>query len=372
MVTEPIQLSCFDSFARARADAAGRLDDGVQPGPFDRIDWFEALHARAFPDATPCILHARAENAQAWLFLTGATGGPFDGIANWYSFVFRPQFDGAADRATRLALLSAMATKLRGMTHQLRFYPIVDDGQIDSDLIADAFRAADWNVIPRIMARKRLLRLDAGTSFETYWAARPGPLRSTFKRKAQRYPLDITIHRTVDDALWSALEAVFRASWKPEGDDFAFLRSFAETEAAAGRLRLGIGRLEGQPAAVELWTIEQDRAYIHKLAFDEHYADRSPGTQLSHAMFAHAIDTDKVRLIDFGTGDNEYKAAWMPEAVPMRQIDAFDLRRPASWRAALATWLSALSQPDEHTARAEGKTSGGRRAALKASGRARS
>ncbi len=331
MVTQEIQLRCFDSFAHLRADAAGRFDCGAQPGPFDRLDWFEALHARAFPGERPIILQASRGAAHAWLFLTGPPGGPLQGIANWYSFVFRPQFAEADDAATRLALLTAIARQLRGMSAQLRFHPIVDDGLANCALITEAFQAARWRVIPRVMARKRLLHLAPGTRFADYWEERPGKLRSTYKRKTQRHPLEIAIHNKIDDALWTALETVFHSSWKPEGDDFPFLRGFAEAEAAAGRLRLGLGRLDGQPAAVELWTIEQSRAYIHKLAFDERFADASPGTQLSHAMFRNAIDLDAVTLIDFGTGDNDYKASWMPHAVPMRQIDMFDLRRPASW-----------------------------------------
>jgi|GEM_PF-105343 len=371
MAIDPIQISCFDSFANARADAAGALDDGAQPSPFDRLGWFEALHASAFPGDTPCILRARNGDARAWLFLSRPARGVPSGIANWYSFAFRPQFSGVADRDGRLALLTAIAAELRGMSARMRFYPIVDGDPESGAVVAEAFRQAGWHVIPRTMARKRLLSLSPGTSFADYWAARPGPLRSTLRRKSQHHPLDIAIHRDVTDALWSALEAVFGASWKPEGDDFAFLRRFAESEAFAGRLRLGLACVDGQPAAVELWTIEQGRAYIHKLAFDERFAESSPGTQLSHAMFAHAIDVDKASLIDFGTGDNDYKAAWMPDAVPMRRLDAFDLRSPASWGPAFMTWLSSLSQPAEGAAGGKGKTHGGRRAALRAAGRIR-
>jgi hypothetical protein len=371
MAIDPILVRCFDSFARVRADAAGRLDDGAQPGPFDRLAWFEALHARAFPGDTPLIVHAQGGGGHAWLFLTGSSGGTLDGIANWYSFVFRPQFAGVEDRATRLALLGAIARELRGRSRHLRFYPIVDDDRVDADLIAQALHAGGWRVIPRVMARKRLIAIAPGTRFADYWAERPGTLRSTLKRKAQRHPAEIAIHHTVDDALWSAFETVFGASWKPDGDDFAFLRAFAEREAATGRLRLGIAHIDGIPAAVELWTVEQGRAYIHKLAFNERFAEVSPGTQLSYAMFAQAIDQDRVSLIDFGTGDNDYKAAWMPDAVPMRQIDAFDLRHPASWSAAFTTWLSALSQPSEQGGRLKGKTTGGRRAALEATERSR-
>lgn len=370
MATETIQLRCLDSFADVRADAGGALDGESQPSPFDRLDWFEALHGRAFADRRPLVLRARRGDARAWLFLAGAPGRPLTGIANWYSFAFRPQFAGAPDRATRRALLGAIAGRLRGLSAQISLHPVVDEAGVDAALIAQAFRAAGWLVIPWDVACKRLIELPPGTRFADYWAARPGTLRSTLRRKAQRHPLEISIHAQVDDALWTALERVFRASWKPDGDDFAFLRAFAESEARGGRLRLGLARTaDGRPVAVELWTIERGRAYIHKLAFDERAADASPGTQLSHAMFRRAIDEDGVATIDFGTGDNGYKASWMPHTVPMRTLHAFDLRRPACWPAALGAWLSALSQPAEREARRAGKAGDGRRAALARRGR---
>jgi len=365
MEDDRIQVECSTGFAQARALAEGLLDAGAQPGPFDRLAWFEALHASAFPGARPFILQARGPGeARAWLFLAREKPGHLTGIANWYSFTYRPQFHGAPDAATKRALLAAIARALRGHGSRLRLHPIVDDETADAALIAAAFREGGWHVVTRAMSRKRLLHLPPGTSFADYWAERPGALRSTFRRKQQQHPLTLRIHDTLDDALWSTFEQIFARSWKPDGDDFAFLRAFAETEAAAGQLRLGIGHGESGPSAVELWTVDQGTAYIHKLAFDERFADHSPGTQLSHAMFRHAIDMDKVRCIDFGTGDNDYKANWMPRSVPMRQIDAFDLARPTSWRGAMMAHLSAIAQPDERgTSR---KADRGRRAALAA------
>ncbi len=366
MATEPLPVRCFDSFADVRADACGLLDGDAQPSPFDRLDWFEMLHGAAFAGQKPTILAVRQGEARAWLFLTGKAGKAMSGIANWYSFSFRPQFAHADDTNSRLALITALAHALRGNTPRLSFHPVVDEEGSDSGLIEQAFAAAGWWVVPRVMARKRLLRLEPGTSFEGYWSARPGLLRSTYKRKSRRHPAEIKVTGALDDGSWEALERIFRASWKPTGDDFAFLRRFAEAESKAGRLRLGLASIDGEPAAVELWTVEQGRAYIHKLAFDERFADASPGTQLSYAMFRQAIDVDRVSVLDFGTGDNDYKAAWMPNSSPVRQIDAFDMTRPAAWRHAAGTWLSALSQPGKVDGPSHGKSGAGRRAALEA------
>lgn len=330
-------------FDAVRASARGALDGEAQPGPFDRLDWFEALHASAFAGQTPLIAEARAGAAAAWLFLSASPGK--DGLvslANWYSFVARPQFAGGEAGQDPEELLIPLASALKREASHIRLYPVVDEPGGSLARLRAAFGRAGWRVVARKMARKRVLRLAPGTRFADYWAQRPGALRATIARKTARFPLDITIHRQIDDAVWAAFTQVFAQSWKPAGDDFAFLRHFAQREAASGRLRLGLARLDGEPAAVELWSVDQGHAYIHKLAYVERLGPASPGSRLSHALFAHAIEVDRVSVIDFGTGDNAYKAAWMPDALPMWQLDLFHLGRLAVWPGALRATLSAL------------------------------
>ncbi len=122
----------------------------------------------------------------------------------------------------------------------------------------------------------------------------------------------------------------------------AFLRALAERESAAGTLRLGFARAQGRAVATQLWTIEGGVALIHKLAHDRAFDAQSPGTLLSHAMFARAIDRDGATLIDYGTGDNDYKADWMEQRLPLYRIDAFNPRSPASWLPAARAAISAL------------------------------
>ena len=59
-------------------------------------------------------------------------------------------------------------------------------------------------------------------------------------------------------------------------------------------------------------------------------------------MFAQAIDGDRVDLIDYGTGDNGYKADWMEERIALHRIDAFNPRFASSWLPAARTAISAL------------------------------
>ncbi len=100
----------------------------------------------------------------------------------------------------------------------------------------------------------------------------------------------------------------------------------AETEGAAGALRIGIARLEGQAIAAQLWTVEHGTAIIHKLAHREEAAELSPGTILSKAMFAHVIDKDRVSMIDFGTGDDRYKADWMDTRRDLMRVELYNPR----------------------------------------------
>jgi hypothetical protein len=173
-----------------------------------------------------------------------------------------------------------------------------------------------------------------GRSFEHYWAARPSKLRSTFARKARAAGLAVEIHRSFDPAAWDAYEEVYRASWKPEEGSFPFLRALAEQEGAAGALRLGIARKDGFPVAAQLWTVENGTAWIHKLAYREDRKALSPGTVLSEAMFRAAIDQDRVARIDYGTGDEAYKADWMDRRETLWRVEAFNPRTLAGLLAA--------------------------------------
>jgi CelD/BcsL family acetyltransferase involved in cellulose biosynthesis len=160
--------------------------------------------------------------------------------------------------------------------------------------------------------------------FDAYWATRGSRLRNTAKRKAKAAALEITIHRRFDAAAWADYEHVYQASWKPAEGSPAFLRALAEQEGDAGTLRLGIAKRDGEPIAAQLWLVENRVATIHKLAYADAARELSPGTLLSVEMFRHALDIDRVRRIDFGTGDDGYKADWMARSEPLMMMQAFN------------------------------------------------
>jgi hypothetical protein len=195
----------------------------------------------------------------------------------------------------------------------------------NTELLTRAFRRARWSATATETSCNWTVDV-TGLTFDEYWAARPGELRSTVKRKGAKAGMEITILDHFDDDAWDDYERVYADSWKPEEGSNQFLRAMAEHEGAAGNLRLGIGRIDGVPVAAQLWTTENGVAIIHKLAHRDSAAEYSPGSLISAAMFQHAIDVNKVRLIDFGTGDDRYKSDWMDTRAPLYTLVLFNIR----------------------------------------------
>ena len=305
-----VNIACFDDLDAVAEDAAGALDRARQASLYDRLAWFRLLHDHVPPAGNLAVWRARDRGKAGWLFLT-VEGKKASAYAAWYSL----RFGGIGDPDVMTPL--AEAVRKSGIA-EVELAPLEDP-----EPLAAAFRAAGWRVALTEKTGNWRVRT-GGEEFAAYWAKRPGQLRSTAKRKAKAAGLDIEILDRFDEAAWAAYEEVYRASWKPEEGSFPFLRALAEQEGAAGTLRLGVARKDGRPLAVQLWLVEQDRATIHKLAYREDAKDLSPGTILGEAMFRRAIDQDRVKLIDYGTGDDAYKRDWMEERRPLWRLQAFN------------------------------------------------
>jgi hypothetical protein len=222
-------------------------------------------------------------------------------------------------------LFAELAADLAGQAPRITLEKLSED---DARLLADAFRTASWLVWQQRCDSNHVLEVK-GRSFAAYLSQRPGTLRSTLKRKGGK--VDVTIHRSFDPQVYGEYEDIYRDSWKPQEGSPAFLRRFAEEEGAAGRLRMAIARAEGRAIAAQFWTVENGTAFIHKLAHREDAKALSPGTILSAALFEQVIDRDRVRLVDFGTGDDAYKRDWMEEVRPRFVIDALRPAWPGNW-----------------------------------------
>jgi len=297
------------------------LSAEMQHAPFDRLAWWQGLADHCGLD--PLLAVARDGDDAAVLPLQWAEGH-LCGLANWYSFRLRPVVSPGSDAA---GLLAALA---RDLTRRVRRVTLSGLPQEDgsADLTEAAFRKAGWIALREPCDSNHVLAVQ-GRSYDEYLAARPGPLRTTLKRKAGKVETFLFNHFDTD--AWNSYEEIYGESWKPSEGSPDFLRAFARAEGEAGRLRLGLAYADGQAVAAQMWTVEGGTAFIHKLAHREAAKPLSPGTVLSAALFRHVIDEDKVELVDFGTGNDGYKRDWMEDVRPRYRLEMLRPGAPRNW-----------------------------------------
>jgi hypothetical protein len=298
-------------------------------GPFARLEWFALLEQAGPPPLFACI----RDGDQAITLPLTRTAQGLAPLTNWYAFTWGPLTTPNAD----LRLLEALA---RALTPHGR----VDLAKLtaaDADALETAFTAAGWQVRRAVCDSNHYLPVGA-RSYADYLAARPGPLRTTLKRKAKK--VAVRLSRQFDAADWAAYEAIYAASWKPAEGDPALLRKFAEAESAAGHYLFGMATADGEPAAAQFWTVEAGTAYIHKLAQRTSADPLSPGTTLTAALIAEVIERGGVAEVDFGTGNDGYKADWMEAVRPRYALTCLRAENPRNWlpmaRAALRSLVS--------------------------------
>ncbi len=154
----------------------------------------------------------------------------------------------------------------------------------------------------------------AGLSFAAYLAARSGLLRNTIRRKLRRALAAgefgiVTGGAELARAI-ETYEKIYARSWKEPEPFPSFHSALMRAVSAEGLLRLGILRLSGQAAAVQLWLVFGGRAVLLKLAHDEEFAAFSPGTVLTALMIERLLTEEFLTELDFGRGDDGYKRLW--------------------------------------------------------------
>jgi len=310
----PVSVEWFDDLDALADDAAGALDRARQPRLYDRLDWLRLTVAHVLPAARLAMLRVRDGSDAAWLFLIETGRRRAAPLASWYTLRFGPVTSGPDAARLLPDLFAALAKRFDGVA----LHPL-----------AEPLRPRGWRAFADQVSTNWTIDLTT-PDFETYWSSRPKQLRNTVARKSRSHPLHISIFKHFDPLSWTAYEAIYAASWKPAEGSLAFLRALAEQEAEAGTLRLGLARdTTGRAIAAQFWLVEDGVATIHKLAHREDAKAGSPGSLLSHAMFRAAIADDHVHRIDFGLGDEPYKADWVDTPQPVWRSDVY---HPASLR----------------------------------------
>lgn len=260
-------------------------------------------------------------------------------LANHYSLDWSIVRSGAAVPASADA---GLADWCAGHTDLVRWGPLARE---QAESLASALSAAGFEAEPDV-AWAHWTEPVLGRSFAAWLDDRPSRLRNTWHRKERALRRSHRVELVLTDGRIPAagrdLErciadygSVYARSWKPVESSAAFMPGLFRLAASHGWLRAGLLYADGRPIAAQCWLQDRGRAIIYKLAHDEGWRDFSPGLILTMAMFRQAIDVDRSAIVDFGSGDDPYKADFMSERGTRWRVDALNR---GSWRgrAALA------------------------------------
>jgi len=156
-----------------------------------------------------------------------------------------------------------------------------------------------------------------GKSYAEYLQSLRSSVRNIAKSKNKKVERSGRVRvqfLTGPEGLEAGLEAyqkVYAASWKIPEPYPEFIPGLIRLCAERGWLRLGVAYVDDEPAAAQLWMVSNGVASIYKIAYDQRFAELSVGTYLSTRLLEHVIDVDKVREVDYLSGDDKYKSDWM-------------------------------------------------------------
>jgi hypothetical protein len=333
----------FDDLPEAISDLLAQAE---QSSFFLGRDWFDLLATQLLPVGATSrsrsslrLAYAIADDDQPAILLPLIETPPphplglrrLDALANYYSSLYAPICDPSAPGLE--ATLRALAITLRRQAPKpdiLQLAPLDRDTPLFA-LLQESLRAAGWWVQPYFAFGNWHLPCE-GLRWADYLAQRPGELRSTLKRKQKKLAatpaarLEIVTGADDPGAAIDAFTAAYAQSWKCPEPYPEFMPGLIRLAARRGWLRLGIAWLNDRPIAAQLWLVANGVASIYKLAYDEAHADLSPGTLLTARLIEHVLEVDRVREIDYLTGDDAYKRDWMTHRRERWGIAAFNPR----------------------------------------------
>lgn len=235
-------------------------------------------------------------------------------LSNYYSSLFAPVWNDANAREAAQSLAKTIAAdspswdevELKPLDVNSAAFAALRDGLQSAGFVVQTFFCfGNWY-------------LDvSGRSYAQYIEDLPSVLRNTLVRKkkklekSNRAKISIVTGGEELQAAIDAYEKVYSASWKHPEPYPNFVPELIRACAAMSSLRLGVVHVDGKPAAAQFWIVQNGVALIYKLAYDEAYTDLSVGSILTATLMEHAIDVDRVREVDYLTGDDAYKKDWM-------------------------------------------------------------
>jgi hypothetical protein len=239
-------------------------------------------------------------------------------LSNFYTITFSPTGQFLDDDTGEV--LGALA---RGIANDNHRWDLVELRPLDPSSAAypklvHSFRSAGM-VVQEYFCFGNWYLPTAGLAYDEYLKGMPSAMQNTIRRKKKKLEktgkarIDIiTGTEGLEDAI-DAYSRIYLSSWKRSEPYPHFVPGLIRTCAGKKWLRMGVVYLDDQPIAAQVWIVNSGKATIYKLAHDQRYDEFSSGSTLTTHLIQHVLEVDKVREIDFGSGDDPYKKNWLSQ-----------------------------------------------------------
>lgn len=287
------------------------LPDDIRPllggSFFASATWFGVVEAAGLPRGARAV-YVAVPDAQGgygiWPMMADPRGA-VSALTTPYTALWSPGGTGNCEGA------------MRGFARWIRPFGCVRLDCMDAEeagRVARGARRAGLLVLPFDHFGNWQARVDAG--WDAYWRARPGHVREAVRRHGARLRREgcslslLSGPGGLEDGI-AAYEDVYARSWKEAEPHPEFSAALMRACAAEGSLRLGLlRRADGSVLAAQIWAVHGSWASVLKLAHDEAARACSPGTVLTAWMIEQLVARDGIVELDFGRGDDAYKASW--------------------------------------------------------------
>ena len=319
------------------ASEFAKLKDVVE-GPhqsfFSRPEWYELVARYGLDPGWRAQAYADDAGGAALVCAVGADGDARELRGCITPYTCEYDWLGASSEAVRAtAAALARADKrtqtilLPGLNPQADSFGATLAGLKDAGFVAKPYFA--WGT---------WFQACANMDFAAYLSGRPSVLQNTWRRK------NAALHKSHEGAFETAMDVegfirayddVYTRSWKEPEPFPDFMPALLRVAAKLGALRHGVLKADGNPIAAQFWIVWQGQAIIFKLAYDKDWSKFSPGTLLTMHMVKEVLEKDRVRELNFGRGDDDYKKLWMSERRERWGIEAVNPRSAAGFARAL-------------------------------------
>lgn len=341
MTADNVHAEEFLDLEHLPADAQSLFDAAEAVDFQNGLDWYRLLARTTLTAAERVSVLVSRRNGRVTAALPiwrrrRRFGDEVNSLANFYTSRFLTPMVSSAQVEDFAVLFSALRDQ-HPRARSLTLSPL-EHGDHGFALLREGLGRSGLRTFEHFCFGNWYLPLQPGQmSADQYLAERPGEVRQTLRRMTRRFEserghIEVTSSEAGLERAIAAYTTVYAASWKRQEPHPEFMPGLIRLCARRGWLRLGTAWLDERPIAAQLWIVANGRASIYKLAYDSEFSRLSPGSLLTATLMRQAIDEDRVEEVDYLTGDDPYKSAWMTHRRERWGLVAYDhLTLGGSW-----------------------------------------